>query len=123
MCCAASSWRARFPGRFLRDQNGNEGITQPFLVAVGTPFAFDDRHPVDVAGGEGPKNVPRFFLIEPGSEPTGFDEKGDGRALGIVPAAFLFLLDGRQFRNNYPGLAQYLYLVAAAAWPAIDKPF
>src|ERR1700740_2119941 len=47
-----------FPGRLLRDQNGDESIAQPVLVAVGTPLSFDSQHSVDIARGEGPKNVP-----------------------------------------------------------------
>lgn len=61
---------------------------------------------VEIARGEGPENVSRFLFAEPRSEPGGLDKKGDGRGLRLVPAAFLLLLDGRQLRNDGPGLAQ-----------------
>src|ERR1700686_2368082 len=81
----------------LRDQSRNEGITQPFLVAVGTPLPFDNQHSVDVARGESPKNVSRFFFVEPRSQSAGLDEKGYGGSLGVIPTAFFFPLDCRQF--------------------------
>jgi hypothetical protein len=81
----------------LRDQSRNEGSTQPFLIPVGTPLPFDNQHSVDVARGESPKNVSRFFFVEPPSQPVGLDEKGYGGSLGAIPTAFFFPLDCRQF--------------------------
>ena len=104
-----------FPGRLLRDQNGNQSIAQPFLVAVGTPLTFDSQHSVDIASSESPKNVPCFFFAEAGGKPSRLDEKGDGRALGIVPAAFLFLLDDRQFRHDNPGFTPSVDLRLSAS--------
>ena len=84
---------------FRPEQRRGQKVQEPTLVGVGRPFAVVDKHPVDVAAGQGPEKILSGLQAHAGAEPAGEDVRHIGSSM-FAPARLALLFHPGNFSKR-----------------------